>query len=63
MMSYKRESTLQSIKQAQSIKDAGMYVGTIYCLLPDGTEPEVPDSDNSDSEDSGVDTNIEWWSD
>ena len=42
VMSLKRESTLQSIKQQQSIKDASMYVGTIYCLLPDGTEPEVP---------------------
>lgn len=41
MMSLKRESTLQNIKQQQSIKDASMYVGTIYCLLPDGTEPEV----------------------
>lgn len=41
VMSLKRESTLQNIKQQQSIKDAAMYVGTIYCLLPDGTEPEV----------------------
>ncbi|XP_076456330.1 uncharacterized protein LOC143290640 [Babylonia areolata] len=40
LMSMKRESTLQNLKQQQSIKDASMYIGTIYCLLPDGTEPE-----------------------
>ncbi|KAK7506679.1 hypothetical protein BaRGS_00002154 [Batillaria attramentaria] len=40
VMSLKREATLQNIKQQQSIKEASMFIGTIYCLLPDGTEPE-----------------------
>ncbi|GFR95493.1 WD repeat-containing protein 87 [Elysia marginata] len=41
IMDMKRQTTLQSVKVNQSIKEASLYIGTAMCLLPDGTEPEA----------------------